>query len=1058
MDRYWEDDSILAPDGRIGRLLRVGWDDDQADLEPPLSDTEVQVIWSPKEVSVETLQDDWKLAERMLMRGDIVVHGGNKNGQMGTVVDVYTFAKVGPVYGEGRPSYECVPTQLLFPASEWRFELLVWRNGWIGSVHKLFWRLKVQLEDSQTILTIDTRTMKHTPVALKREPSPVLKPDPSEGTFILGTTLAVHKDTVIEDVEGDEEWVAASQRRTLHPEYLENISENRDEYAIGKIISTEISSLHVIWLDHAVGSNVGDTKPTTQQRLSDVRIVDPFYHNSFCRYELTWISPDIIDHYSSKTDFVFPDGTIIPSSSLKSSETSNPGTSNPTPSNSPSATVGDHGSSIKDVASPSPSNSSTASAPTIIEDEPKPLEHVEGEDSFISYAPSNPALEKPAVRRGSRYASHPEPGKVSTMSGHYERHLTPQDRDRQHSLNAPFIADRGHGYTMEELGYVQAVTRFVDVQWQDGSISRKVPTTDLVSYLHLGDTDFQPLDYVQSVPTTVEEDTETRRGVIQTVDHANRVATIWWIKSDQIEPHVSIYMLDDADSRFHYRIGYFVLRTLGDSETQFDGTIGLADNMDERGRVYVIWAEGTSGWYYPSQLIAFDVRDYDVDAEDDEPVDQLSGDPAREDDIRYIHVRFARPDHDDEYEWESESAAGGDDLPRSVLYMDGESEEEDVSNEEYDEDDDDDDSDDSGMDTGDDGSHSDGNSSDHSSTTSDDAGYTPGVDFEEDLRRAMRESAREEEKRQKEIAKAAANAVTHDEDNEDSHPKGDSSIEIKKTASTSGQESETTDSDSRRAPFRLMEELSPNHFYRSDKLIGSYAKLAMKEWKLLQEATLQGAYVLGYEDRVDCFRFLIVGAPETPFYLSWFLFDLHLPEDYPNHPPRVHFRSLGPKLHPNLYEDGNVCLSLLGTWNGSGIENWDPAHSNILQVVLSIQGLILGVKEPYYLEAGYDRHRGTAEGEANSLVYNERSFLLSVQQMRKLIESPPIEFKDLVLDSFRSHKALLLSLEATLSSDPEKLASIDLTAFGLPKGPPSIGFRSAFKAIFPAVKKALESL
>ena len=36
MDRYWEDDSILAPDGRIGRLLRVGWDDDQADLEPPV--------------------------------------------------------------------------------------------------------------------------------------------------------------------------------------------------------------------------------------------------------------------------------------------------------------------------------------------------------------------------------------------------------------------------------------------------------------------------------------------------------------------------------------------------------------------------------------------------------------------------------------------------------------------------------------------------------------------------------------------------------------------------------------------------------------------------------------------------------------------------------------------------------------------------------------------------------------------------------------------------------------------------------------------------------------
>jgi ubiquitin-conjugating enzyme E2 O len=45
-------------------------------------------------------------------------------------------------------------------------------------------------------------------------------------------------------------------------------------------------------------------------------------------------------------------------------------------------------------------------------------------------------------------------------------------------------------------------------------------------------------------------------------------------------------------------------------------------------------------------------------------------------------------------------------------------------------------------------------------------------------------------------------------------------------------------------------------------------------------------------------------------------------------------------------------VSLLGTWNGKGSELWSPNKSNILQVLLSIQGLILGTREPFFLEAG----------------------------------------------------------------------------------------------------------
>ena len=41
-----------------------------------------------------------------------------------------------------------------------------------------------------------------------------------------------------------------------------------------------------------------------------------------------------------------------------------------------------------------------------------------------------------------------------------------------------------------------------------------------------------------------------------------------------------------------------------------------------------------------------------------------------------------------------------------------------------------------------------------------------------------------------------------------------------------------------------------------------------------------------------------------------------------------------------MYEDGKVCVSLLGTWSGKGTETWTP-NSNMLQLLVSIQGLIL---------------------------------------------------------------------------------------------------------------------
>lgn len=80
------------------------------------------------------------------------------------------------------------------------------------------------------------------------------------------------------------------------------------------------------------------------------------------------------------------------------------------------------------------------------------------------------------------------------------------------------------------------------------------------------------------------------------------------------------------------------------------------------------------------------------------------------------------------------------------------------------------------------------------------------------------------------------------------------------------------------------------------------------------------------------------------------------------------------RFNPNLYNCGKVCLSLLGTWQGGKGEGWDPHASTMVQVLISIQSLIL-VPEPYFNEPGYERSMNTPEGDARSRQYN-----LQVQQ------------------------------------------------------------------------------
>jgi len=163
-------------------------------------------------------------------------------------------------------------------------------------------------------------------------------------------------------------------------------------------------------------------------------------------------------------------------------------------------------------------------------------------------------------------------------------------------------------------------------------------------------------------------------------------------------------------------------------------------------------------------------------------------------------------------------------------------------------------------------------------------------------------------------------------------------------------------------------------------------KRTQKEHKILQSpgALPEGVFVRTWESRLDLFRVLIIGPEETPYARAPFIMDFHLPTDYPQAPPQAFFHSwpgeagmggMG-RVNPNLYEDGKICLSLLGTWDGDQAEAWSPAKSTLLQVIVSLLGLVL-VPEPYFNEAGYEPLAGLESSKRPSALYNERTFLRS---------------------------------------------------------------------------------
>lgn len=198
------------------------------------------------------------------------------------------------------------------------------------------------------------------------------------------------------------------------------------------------------------------------------------------------------------------------------------------------------------------------------------------------------------------------------------------------------------------------------------------------------------------------------------------------------------------------------------------------------------------------------------------------------------------------------------------------------------------------------------------------------------------------------------------------------------------------------------------------KVSGDWTKKIQKEWKILNENLPDSIFVRVYEERVDLMRAVIIGAAGTPYHNGLFFFDIIFGSNYPQSPPELHYHSRGIALNPNLYQSGYVCLSILNTWGNQ----WDSNHSTVLQVLVSLQGLVLNAN-PYFNEPAFEKWQGTRTGQRFSAAYTRCVYLFSYKTMLYTLQKPPMHFEDFVVDHFnRRGKNILEACERYMEDGP----------------------------------------
>ena len=161
----------------------------------------------------------------------------------------------------------------------------------------------------------------------------------------------------------------------------------------------------------------------------------------------------------------------------------------------------------------------------------------------------------------------------------------------------------------------------------------------------------------------------------------------------------------------------------------------------------------------------------------------------------------------------------------------------------------------------------------------------------------------------------------------------------------------------------------------------------MRDYKNISKPLLEekGIYTKVNDDNLYEAYALIIGPKDTPYSNGFYFFKFNFCKKYPLVPPKVTFMTLNDKVrfNPNLYVEGKVCLSILGTWSGP---SWTSCM-NFETILVSLQSLLND--KPIQNEPGYESENGKLMETYNILLkyYNIKVAVLD------MLNNPPNEFQ-----------------------------------------------------------------
>ncbi|CAN6309827.1 unnamed protein product [Urochloa humidicola] len=585
--------------------------------------------------------------------------------------------------------------------------------------------------------------------------------------------------------------------------------------------------------------------------------------------------------------------------------------------------------------------------------------------------------------------------------------------------------DQRHAEPFQRAMYVADTRTTVDVLWQDGTRQRGVPSTSLLLFTARNDHDFIPGQHVVGTDNTpgAADEPAARLGVVRSLDSKNQTVCVSWFKSATCpaasgatgadcceEETVSAYDLArNLDEDFFY--GDVVVRTRPAARSRKKkpahdlSWVGHIVDLCDDGHVQVKWGNGNTSKVLPHEVAVVkhqsvsemlqEIGDWMYDDED------MDGevDRAQEDTTQQSTVPT---DGNDSVEGDNEDSDGETDVEAGP----------------------------------------------EATRTTD--------QFRAVVRALIRRASEV-------FAQGKTYLVNHDTPTAAAGSNGGG-----RDGSTRGDEKAEVDAtgDDGSFGFRQFDVVQspPDHHFLDNMEQGTavgrkWTKRVQREWKILENDLPGTIYMLAFEDRMDLLRAVIVGASGTPYHDGLFFFDLHLPPSYPAEPPQVNYRSFGLHVNPNLYPSGTVCLSLLNTFGGKEDELWSPEVSSVLQVVVSIQGLVL-TAQPYYNEPAYGAQSGTPVGRRNELPYSENAYLLTLQTMLHLLRRPPAGFEEFVTGHFRRRgQHVLRACEAYMEGC--LVATLDGEACpteGSRERLCSAGFRLALRNVLPRLVEAFAGI